>query len=172
MPSLDEKQISLPSGFKGYSKDNTLKTEVIFLTPNFQCCPGNQHPHSFFPSLPSLAVAEMVAELHGYQLDTREDKPTLVRNDFVGGRCFERPPFRHCIWNTDWCSSLNTLLSSIRQEPTVSINSISFTMVAFWFIWINVKLSTVIYLSSSWGNQKSNDGRWGGATAPPSNSQG
>ena len=48
----------------------------------------------------------------------------------------------------------------------MSINSISFIMVAFWFIWINVELSTVIYISSSWGNQKFNDVRWGGETAP------
>lgn len=97
-----------------------------------------------------------------------------MRNNFIGGGSFRGPPppFTHFIWNIDWCSTLDTLLSSIRQEPAVSINSISFIMVAFWFIWINVELSTVIYLHRSWGNQKLNDVGWGGETAPPSNSQG
>lgn len=88
---LIEKQIYLLPSFKGHSKDNTSEEKSDFSKPSFQCSPGSQKAYSFFPSLISFAVAKAVLELHEYQLDPTEDKPTLVRNDFVGGD-FHAPP--------------------------------------------------------------------------------
>lgn len=71
MPLLDSKTNILAPWLQGHYKDNTSEDKERFLTPDFQSSPGNQ-THSFFPSLTSFSVAKIVAELHGYQLDTTE----------------------------------------------------------------------------------------------------
>lgn len=157
-------------GIQGHSKDNTPEEKKWFQGPQLSAL-------SWDPTCtPILSISYVIFSRKGRSgitwVSIRHSwRETNLRNDFVGG-IFRGPRFVRFIWNIDWCSTLDTLLSSIRQEPAVSINSISFIMVAFWFIWINVELSTVIYLSSSRGTQKFNDVGWGDETAPPSNSQG
>lgn len=94
---LIEKQIHLLPSFKGHSEDSTSEEKSDFSKPSFQCSPGSQKAYSFFPSLISFAVAKAVLELHEYQLDPTEDKPTLVRNHFVGGD-FHAPTTRYTVF--------------------------------------------------------------------------
>ena len=77
------KKTPILSGFQGHSETTDLKMNTTW-KPQLLMFPWKATPHWVFLSLTSFSVARAITELHRYQLDTTEDKPPSLRNDFAG----------------------------------------------------------------------------------------